>query len=64
MMTVPGFLLLLVVYMLVNGAVFLYFARDKIKAKKIAWRIPENRLGVFCISWPVWSLVWYACIPA
>ncbi|MFA5348013.1 MAG: DUF1294 domain-containing protein [Methanoregula sp.] len=51
-MAVPGFWLLLVAYILVNGAVFLYFACDKIKAKKNAWRTPENRLVFFAFLGP------------
>jgi len=36
--------LILLIYALVNGSVFLLYAYDKRKAQMAAWRIPENIL--------------------
>ncbi|HEY3418960.1 MAG TPA: DUF1294 domain-containing protein [Methanomassiliicoccales archaeon] len=44
-MTGPTYLLIaLVVFVLVNGAAFLLFRKDKLRARNNGWRTPEGRL--------------------
>lgn len=52
MVIIPDFLLFLIIYTLVNGAVFSLNAHDKVKAKKNAWRTPENLLLFFAFLGP------------
>ena len=52
MISTPDFILFVVFYILINGLVFFFYARDKIKAKKNTWRTSENRLLFFALFGP------------
>ena len=52
MISTPDFVLFFIVYALINGLVFFFYAHDKIKAKKNTWRTPENRLLFFALVGP------------
>jgi uncharacterized membrane protein YsdA (DUF1294 family) len=52
MLSTPYFVVFFIVYILINGLVFFFYAHDKIKAKKNTWRTPENRLLFFALLGP------------
>lgn len=52
MISTPDFVVFFIVYTLINGLVFFFYAHDKIKAKKNTWRTPENRLLFFALLGP------------
>jgi len=52
MISTPDPVLFVVFYILINGLVFFFYAHDKIKAEKNAWRTPENRLLLFALIGP------------
>jgi uncharacterized membrane protein YsdA (DUF1294 family) len=47
MVEIQDFVIFFAVYTILNGIVFSFYAYDKRKAQKNAWRTPENRL-LFC----------------
>ena len=52
MVKIPDFVLVLVVYAILNGFVFLVYAYDKRKAQKNTWRTPEKRLLFLALIGP------------
>ena len=52
MTTTPDFLVFFIVYSLVNGLVFFFYAHDKHKAKRNSRRTSENRLLLFALIAP------------
>jgi uncharacterized membrane protein YsdA (DUF1294 family) len=52
MIEIPDFIIFWAVYAILNGMVFSLYAYDKRKAKKNAWRIPENQLLFFALIGP------------
>lgn len=52
MISLSDFATFFLIYILVNGVVFIIFASDKIKAGKNSWRTPENQLLVFALIGP------------
>jgi len=53
MITTLDFVVFFIVYLLINGLVFFFFAYDKIKAKKNTWRTPENQLLILALIGPL-----------
>ena len=49
MISTPDFVLFFIIYTLINGLVFFFYAHDKNKAKKNTWRTSENRLLFFAL---------------
>jgi len=52
MISTPDFVVFFIVYTLINGLVFFFYAHDKIKAKNNSWRTAENRLLFFALLGP------------
>jgi len=52
MQSTPDFVLFFIVYALINGLVFFFYAQDKNKAKKNTWRTPENQLLILALIGP------------
>jgi uncharacterized membrane protein YsdA (DUF1294 family) len=52
MISTPDFVLFFIIYTLINGLVFFFYAHDKNKAKKNTWRTSENRLLFFALIGP------------
>ena len=52
MISTPDFVVFFIVYTLINGLVFFFYAHDKIKAKNNTWRTSENRLLFFALLGP------------
>jgi uncharacterized membrane protein YsdA (DUF1294 family) len=52
MISTPDFVVFFIVYTLINGLVFFFYAHDKIKAKNNTWRTSENRLLFFALIGP------------
>jgi uncharacterized membrane protein YsdA (DUF1294 family) len=52
MLSTPDFVLFFIVYTLINGLVFFFYAHDKNKAKKNTWRTPENHLLILALIGP------------
>ena len=52
MILTSDFVLFFIIYTLINGLVFFFYAYDKNKAKKNTWRTSENRLLFFALIGP------------
>jgi uncharacterized membrane protein YsdA (DUF1294 family) len=52
MISTPDFVLFFIVYTVINGLVFFFYAHDKNNAKKNTWRPPEYRLLFFALIGP------------
>jgi len=56
MIKIPDFVIILVVYAILNGIVFFIYAGDKRSALKNTWRTPENHLLFFALIGPFGAL--------
>ena len=52
---IPDFVIIFVVYAILNGIVFFFYAFDKRAAGKNTWRTPENQLLIFALIGPFGS---------
>ncbi len=52
MVKIADGVIIFAVYAILNGVVFSLYAYDKRKARKNAWRTPENRLIFFALIGP------------
>ena len=52
MIKIPGSVIILAVYAILNGMVMFLYACDKTVARKNTWRTPENQLLFFALIGP------------
>jgi uncharacterized membrane protein YsdA (DUF1294 family) len=52
MVKIPDFVIIFVIYAILNGVVFSVYAYDKRKAQKNGWRTPESQLLFFALIGP------------
>ena len=52
MIKIPGSVIILAVYAILNGMVMFLYASDKTAARKNTWRTPENQLLFFALIGP------------
>jgi len=64
MISTPDFVVFFIVYTLINGLVFFFYAHDKIKAKKKYVENSGKQVTFFCTSRSVWSLCCDEGVPA